>query len=68
MSKKDPFEPARRKGREAFLAGRREEDCPYRDRRKEDGRLTFSRAWRLAWLEGFREQKKISLMDGLLGA
>ncbi len=27
--------------------------CPYRDKRKLDGRLTWSRAFATAWCEGF---------------
>ena len=62
----NPFDSARAKGAQAFLAGRHEADCPYRDHRKADGRLTFSRAWRLAWLDGFREQKKKALLDDMV--
>lgn len=65
--KRDPFAPAIQKGREAYLAGRSEKDCPYPDTRKEDGRLTFSRAWRHAWLEGYRQQRNDSLREGMLG-
>lgn len=66
-ARRDPFESARRKGAEAFVAGRSEMDCPYRDTRKADGRLTFSRAWRTAWLYGFREAKRKSLENALIG-
>ncbi len=43
-----------RKGREAYAAGLPESACPYADRRQSTGRLTFSRAWRNAWLQGHR--------------
>lgn len=42
-----------RKGQEAFRAGDGPNDCPYQDKRKADGRLTWSRAFRTAWREGF---------------
>ena len=44
----------RRAGAAAALLGLPESACPYRDVRKVDGRLTFSRAWRKLWLEGYR--------------
>jgi len=40
---------------EAALASEPEAACPYDDKRKADGRLTFSRAFRNAWLQGHRE-------------
>lgn len=43
-----------RKGIAAREAGLSERACPYEDKRKLDGRLTFSRAFRHAWLDGFR--------------
>lgn len=51
---RDPTASAMRKGRIAALAGEPEGACPYEDKRKPDGRLTFSRAWRNAWLAGHR--------------
>lgn len=52
--RRTPLECAEQKGREAALAGLAEADCPYRDKRKADGRLTFSRAFINAWRDGFR--------------
>lgn len=56
--RRSPLDVAAQKGREAALAGQTEADCPYRDKRKADGRLTFSRAFRNAWAEGFRSVKQ----------
>ncbi len=47
----------RRKGAQAARDGLTEADCPYEDHRKPNGRLSWSRAWRNAWLFGFREEK-----------
>lgn len=44
---------AYRKGYEACGAGLAITACPYRDKRKLDGRLTWSRAFAAAWREGF---------------
>lgn len=54
--RRDPTDAAERKGREAARAGLPESACPYKDKRKDDGRLTFSRAWRNAWLRGYRAE------------
>lgn len=42
-----------RKGIAAKGAGASRESCPYQDVRKLDGRLTWGRAFRKAWLDGF---------------
>lgn len=42
------------KGLHAGLAGEPEDACPYEDRRKPNGRLTWSRAFRTAWRDGWR--------------
>lgn len=52
---RNPFDSAVQKGRDAFLAGNPKSACPYRDKRKEDGRLTFGRAWRTAWHDGYNQ-------------
>lgn len=65
VPRQNPFLAAEKKGREAFLAGRSEMDCPYLDKRKADGRLTFGRAWRLAWLTGYRAARKAAMFEGL---
>lgn len=46
---------ARMKGLDAALAGEPITACPYEDKRKPDGRLTFSRAFRNAWRDGWLE-------------
>lgn len=50
---RNPFDSAVQKGRDAFLAGKPRTACPYKDKRKDDGRLTFSRAWQIAWRDGY---------------
>lgn len=37
----------------ACVNGRSRKCCPYRDYRKADGRLTFSRYWRNLWFAGW---------------
>ena len=50
---------AYRKGREAFLAGKRESDCPYEDKRGHwHNMVTWSRAFITAWRDGYRDEKK----------
>lgn len=49
-----PFDAAYDKGAIAAAAGDAESDCPYQDKRTDRGSVTFSRAWRKAWLKGFR--------------
>lgn len=46
-----PLRGAYRKGYEAAMKG--EHVCPYKDKRKEDGRLTWSRAFISAWRDGW---------------
>ena len=43
-----------RKGMEARECGEQPTANPYRDRRKKDGRLTWSRAFQLAWDAGYQ--------------
>jgi len=45
------------KGWQAFYAGLKEQDCPYKDSRTLDGRVSFSRAYRKAWLQGYNAAK-----------
>jgi len=47
---------AYRKGWRARVEGLLLGDCPYKDRRKMDGRVTFSRAFRKAWHRGWRDR------------
>ena len=44
---------AYRKGYEAAAAGKTAGACPYEDKRKDCGRLTWSRAFRAAWHDGW---------------
>ena len=44
---------AYRKGYEAAIAGLCASECPYQDKRKDCGRLTWSRAFRAAWHDGW---------------
>ncbi|HBY59193.1 MAG TPA: hypothetical protein DEH78_05190, partial [Solibacterales bacterium] len=50
-----PLERARLRGRAAARAGGSIADCPYPDKRTQSGRLTWSRAFRRAWMDGFAE-------------
>ncbi len=55
---RDPFAPAERMGRSAgndFLLTGQRADCPYSDKRKPSGKLSWSRAWRNAWLLGWEK-------------
>jgi len=42
-----------KKGIAAKKAGLSETDCPYKDKRKPSGRLSWSRAFRYAWFDGY---------------
>ena len=52
------LETARRKGHEARRNGESREACPYRDTRNEMNQVTFSRAFRRAWFEGYEQREK----------
>lgn len=52
-----------RKGMQAAQDGETRDTCPYRDKRKPDGRLTWSRAYRTAWFDGFDFAGKRALAD-----
>jgi ribosome modulation factor len=54
----DVFEQAEIKGRDAYLHGKSERDCPYEDKRTTRGCVTFSRGFVNAWLRGFREARR----------
>ena len=49
---------AERKGREARDRGDPRHACPYNGNRKDCGRLTFSRAFRNAWLHGWEDRDR----------
>lgn len=46
-----------KKGRKAFSDGLDITQCPYKDRRKADGRLSWSRAFIRVWQDGWRDEK-----------
>lgn len=46
------------KGLHAALSGEPADACPYRDIRKPSGRLTWSRAFRTAWRDGWEHATK----------
>ena len=68
VKRRTALEGARLKGMQAAIAGETADTCPYSDLRKHDGKLTWSRAFRTAWHDGFesatknREQALITLM------
>jgi ribosome modulation factor len=55
----DRWNPAMRgaylKGAKAAHAGQDKNACPYRDKRNNSGRLTWSRAFILAWEDGHQD-------------
>ena len=53
MSRRDSFLGAERKGFDAYVLDDRR--CPYRDTRKPSGRLSWSRAYRNAWIMGYQK-------------
>lgn len=53
---------AERKGREAFLQGKTELNCPYVDYRTSRGSITFSRTFIVAWLRGYNKAKQEAAM------
>lgn len=53
--RRNPMDAAVLKGEQAALAGQPESACPYKDKRVASGRLSFSRAWRNAWVSGHRQ-------------
>lgn len=53
------LEGAERKGREAYLAGKPISACPYEDKRGHwRNMVTWSRAFRTAWFDGYDEAEK----------
>lgn len=49
---------AYRKGYEAATAGKVAGTCPYEDKRKDCGRITWSRAFRSAWHDGWNDARQ----------
>lgn len=54
MKRRTALDGAYLKGVHARLAGEPLEACPYQDKRKDCGRLTWSRAFRTAWCDGWK--------------
>ncbi len=50
---------AYRKGWDAAMSGQLQAACPYRDYRTSRGRITFSRVFRRAWVEGYRDAQAV---------
>lgn len=48
------------KGIQAFIDGKTIDDCPYSDKRKPSGGLSWSRAFLKTWQDGFNEAKRKS--------
>lgn len=44
------------KGSRAAESGQPFDSCPYNDKRNEDGRITWSRAFICAWQDGWRDK------------
>ncbi len=55
-----PWHGAFRKGYLAFTSGESRACCPYKDKRKADGRLTWSRAFRASWHDGWRYAQTVA--------
>jgi hypothetical protein len=51
--KHSPLDSAYRKGLAARIADEPLTACPYKDKRKWDGKLTWSRAFQNAWRDGW---------------
>lgn len=63
-TKRTPIDGARRKGGEAARQGLPLSACPYADKRSNSGRLTWSRAFRSAWFDGYREACQLDMFTG----
>ncbi len=50
---------AYKKGVLALIGGFALSDCPYKDKRKDDGRLSWSRSYIAAWRDGFRDAERL---------
>lgn len=55
---------AYRKGVRAAQDGQPVDACPYEDKRKASGRLTWSRAYQAAWIDGWNDAKRQEGMTG----
>jgi ribosome modulation factor len=54
------YDKIRERGYIAALAGKPRSACPYPDKRKPNGKVTFSRAFRNAWLSGWDDFNGVS--------
>lgn len=57
MKRRSALDGAYLKGIHAGLAGEPATACPYEDKRKWSGRLTWSRAFITAWHEGWKQAR-----------
>ena len=57
MSRKTSFDGAEEKGRQAARDGLPITACPYKDKRKPSGKLSWSRAYRNAWRMGWQTER-----------
>ncbi|MDD4292280.1 MAG: hypothetical protein PHX51_08630 [Clostridia bacterium] len=55
---KSPFDAAFEKGQKAFHSGLSIDACPYKDKKQDSGKLTFSRAFRKQWFAGYYIEKE----------
>ena len=54
-----------KKGIAAKAAGFQETACPYQDKRKPSGKLSWSRAFRYAWFDGYTGRLTQADIDAL---
>lgn len=53
MARRNPFLVAEQKGFDAYMLD--DNLCPYKDKRNDMNRLTWSRAWQIHWENGWRK-------------
>lgn len=58
VKKKTALDGAYLKGLAAAVNDEPLNACPYKDKRKADGKLSWSRAFRNAWRDGWQEAKR----------
>lgn len=51
------FDAAEEKGRQAARDGKSITDCPYVDKRKPSGKLSWSRSFINAWTHGWQDER-----------
>ncbi len=57
MSRRTSFDAAEEKGRQAARDNQPLDSCPYEDKRKPSGKLSWSRAYRNAWVHGWQDER-----------